>query len=454
MGIYAGPNVTNSNLSLFLDTANRKTSVESAGNQVSYLNTDSWSIGTGSVAGYGVNGGATESQRLYDSDPWGNQNIVWGTYPLGDGYADGGWNGDYFSINSQKTYRYSIWVKRTSSTAGGSFYFGLYTNGTNHVYSLSSGAAENNPYWHYCGIGTFTQNQWYLFVGHIFPSGYSGTTAHPTSGCYLAGNVVKSGNNGGNIPNDAKFPSDATTAMMRVYHYYCGDSTSRLQFAFPRVDLVDGNEPSISELILNSPKVLKDLSGNNNNATAVNFPLYSRNNMGSFYYNGTNHYTVPTFNNIPANQITCEAFIYPQKSGVGTGLIRGAAISCSNTMYLGIIDSVDGGNTFALHWANQTSVNRIYSWVGQIPNNQWSHIVGTYDGTTTKAYLNGVKIWETAQTGTIPSGTYVVGGYAPLLNDGVHNFIGKIATANIYNRALTAIEIKTNFDALRDRYGL
>jgi len=96
----------------------------------------------------------------------------------------------------------------------------------------------------------------------------------------------------------------------------------------------------------------------------------------------------------------------------------------------------------------------LYNWNGSIPNNQWSHLLGTYDGTTSRAYLNGVQIDSWAQTGTITDATYVVGTYGGALTDGVHNFNGQIAIARIYNKALSASEVLQNFNAQRKRFGV
>jgi hypothetical protein len=175
---------------------------------------------------------------------------------------------------------------------------------------------------------------------------------------------------------------------------------------------------------------------------------------GSFTFNGSNNYlTISTFASKPTTAITCESWIKPTKPTV-TGTIRGGSISSTNSMYLGIIDSTDGGVTFSLHWANQTSVSRIQSWNGNVPNNAWSHIVGTYDGTIMRAYLNGVQIYAEAQTGTIPDATYVLGTYGLGLTDGVHNFNGLLPLSRIYNRALSATEVAQNFNAIRGRYGI
>jgi hypothetical protein len=199
----------------------------------------------------------------------------------------------------------------------------------------------------------------------------------------------------------------------------------------------------------------KDLSGNGNDGTATNGPVISYNgNGGSMVFDGVNDYfNIPSFINKPSTQITCDAWIFPTKPTI-TGTIRGGVVSSTNSMYLGIIDSTDGGNTFSLHWANQTSVNRIYNWNGSIPNNAWTYIAGTYDGGTGRAYVNGVQVDAWAQTGTIPDATYVVGTYGPTLTDVTHNFHGRVGVSRIYNRGLTAAEVLQNFNNGRQRFGI
>jgi hypothetical protein len=189
----------------------------------------------------------------------------------------------------------------------------------------------------------------------------------------------------------------------------------------------------------------------------LNSPTFSYNNGGAIVFDGVNDYVqINNFNNKPSAQITCDAWIKPTRSSVGTGTIRGGVISATSNMYLGIIDSVDGGSTFALHWANNTNngSQRPYSWHGSIPNNSWTYIAGTYDGTTSRAYINGVEVWSGSQTGTVPDSTYVVGTYGGALTDGVHNFNGHIGIARIYNRGLSAAEVIQNFNVDRGRFGI
>jgi hypothetical protein len=198
-----------------------------------------------------------------------------------------------------------------------------------------------------------------------------------------------------------------------------------------------------------------DLSPSACKGVLTNSPVFNSRDGGVIDFDGVNDYVnITNFNNKPTTQITTEAWIKPTRASVGTGTVRGGAVSSTNSMYLGIIDSVDGGSTFAMHWANQTSNSRIYNWNGSIPNNAWSYLAGTYDGSTMKAYLNGVEIYSAAQTGTIPDATYVVGTYGGALTDGVHNFNGDISVARIYNKGLSAAEVLQNFNAERGRFGI
>lgn len=217
-------------------------------NNSNLLDVSTWTVGSGSVTGFPVNGDAGESQRLNDTGPYGVSALVWGTYPSGNGNADGGWEGAHVAIDNTKLYRYSVWVRRTSSSTSGTFYFGLHSNGTGDVYHLSDGGSQGNPYWDYRGISWFNQNVWYLVVGHVYPHNYAGTTAHTDSGIYNT-DGIKVAINTGNIPNDCRWPNNATTAMNRTYHYYCGDSTSRLQFYAPRIEVVESATPPVATLI-------------------------------------------------------------------------------------------------------------------------------------------------------------------------------------------------------------
>ena len=220
----------------------------------------SWTTGSGGIGSFGQNGNTGENERVIGTDPWGNSAVVWETRASGDGGPDGGWNHNSFSIDNTKLYRMSVWVKRTSSSAGGTFYLG--TNGFNQCVLRLDGSygEECNPYWDCVGTGAFTQNVWYLVVGHVFPYTYPNSNQHPNTGRWTISGGKVSGINGCNIGNDMKFGPSTNGLNHRTYHFYCGDNTTRLQFFEPRVDLCDGSEPTIDDLLNNRQTKLDSTS--------------------------------------------------------------------------------------------------------------------------------------------------------------------------------------------------
>lgn len=215
------------------------------------LSPQTWAAGNGGTGIFSANGDTGEQNRYMGTDPWGNSALVWQTVPSGNNQADGGWNTSGVSIDQNSLYRFSVWVRRTSATSGGTFYFGLQSS-TGNVVHLS-GNTEGNPYWYYPGTGALSQNQWYLYVGHCFPQYHNGTQAHIDSGVYTTSNGTnKISLPNGNIPYDCKWTSGTTTGVHRTYHYYCADNTTRLEFFWPRIDKIDGSEPSIPQLLTNS----------------------------------------------------------------------------------------------------------------------------------------------------------------------------------------------------------
>ena len=171
-------------------------------------------------------------------------------------------------------------------------------------------------------------------------------------------------------------------------------------------------------------------------------------------FDGTNDYVrIAPLTIMPTTQITMEGWIKPTRT-VSTGTVRGGVVSATNTTYLGIFNSADGGSTHSLHWANTTDSSRPSSAVGNIPNNVWSHIAGTWDGSTSRAYVNGTEVWSSAQTGTIASATYVVGTYGSGLVDGMHNFQGQVAIARMYSIGLSGAQVLQNYNAQKYRFGL
>lgn len=204
--------------------------------------------------------------------------------------------------------------------------------------------------------------------------------------------------------------------------------------------------------------VISDGRLNGTTGTLINGPVFTdaKTHRSSFRFNGNNNYILLSNlePNRPTTEITVASWVYPRRAP-STGTIRGAAVSGDPNHYLGIIDSQDGGVTHGVHWALQTSITRPGSFIGNVPRFSWSYIVGTYDGSRMKAYINGVQVYDVALTGTISGdGRWMIGAYLPSPTDVTHNWDGEISTASIYSRALTQQEITNNFNATRWRFGV
>jgi hypothetical protein len=432
MSSFNGPSNLPSGLILDLDLGNRK-SYQGAAKNVPLLDSTSWTVGTGGVGVYSPNGTIAENQRLVDSDPFGNQNIVWQSNPV-DGNADGGWETSFFSVDTTKTYRFSVWVRRTSVSTAGTFYMGCRTDISNSVIDVSTGSANSNPYWHYSGLGNLAQNQWYLFVGHIMPTNSTGTTMHPNTGYYQPGSANKQGGNlGGNIV-DGRFPTGATVAMSRVYHFYSGDPASHLQFAYNRVEVLDGTELSMQELVSSSYTMVKDMSGYNNH----------------HYLNSTVGTQIPFSGN--PNKLALDG----SSQFIGrVGALTGVTNNCSVIIWYSTTDTkelwVEGQSTLYYIGASEPSPGtpNYYQQNAGTPT-YYVDLNVTTNPMTPINYRNGAyHMFEAKGVDFSAFTQYQWFGYPS-----GWQLAGNVSCIQVYNRVLTAAESTQIFNANRGRYGI
>ncbi|MGY3792179.1 DUF6443 domain-containing protein [Aquimarina sp. 433] len=195
--------------------------------------TDDWTVGTGTTPLFNINGQSSDNQRIFDTNPFGEESLVWRCGNDSNNDADGGWNTDYIPVDKNVAYRYTVWVKRTGSQDGRTYH------GTQNVNNLS-GTANNNPYFWSGDMPNL--NQWYLLVGVVHPHTYSGGNSG-ISGVYdINGTKVKSG-------NDFKWRNNTTTSRFRSYLYYATDTNVRQYFWNPVLTKIDGNGVPVTELI-------------------------------------------------------------------------------------------------------------------------------------------------------------------------------------------------------------
>ena len=159
-------------------------------------------------------------------------------------------------------------------------------------------------------------------------------------------------------------------------------------------------------------------------------------------YNGVNSYVaVPWHSELqPAFAFTVEAWIYPSALPSGSACIIGKNYVTS--YYFGI----ENTGRFIFMPRNQAGGFLRSRVTGTVKVNQWTHIAGTYDGTNTRLYINGVL--DTSRTGITGS----VGSNFDSLYIGcdrqsgsrAYFFNGRLDNVRIWKSARTASEIFNN----------
>jgi hypothetical protein len=84
----------------------------------------------------------------------------------------------------------------------------------------------------------------------------------------------------------------------------------------------------------------------------------------------------------------------------------------------------------------------------------WTHLVGTYDGSTVRFYVNGVLQTSTASAiGVLNTGGTLTYNIARDTT-GFSFWNGQIQSVRLYNRGISDREVQQNFNALRGRFGI
>lgn len=461
MALAHSPRIVTDGLVLAIDAGNLKSFINTGDKNL--INPSTWVPGTtGSQTGFTMNGLASENRIISGTDPFGSQASLWEAVPSGDGNADGGWATSSFAIDPTKTYRFSTWINRTVAGANGHAYLGLsgYNAAMSNIGVLNrvSGVNSTNPYfWVTSSPPTpaqLTTGEWTLVVGHVHPAGSGTGSSHPDSGAYtLAGRKTSSAG-----ITDYVWNTDNARTHHRSYLYYAPNTTARQRWAYPRVDLVDGTEPSIADLIANKVNNLYafNLIGAQE-GTIRNGVAFNSANGGSFVFDGTNDViTLGDVLNMPTNNFTLSAWVKSTSTAPGNnnGIIYKRGTSYPYTA--GYRLCMPGG-TFNLHIADGTDRESLTTPSSSYNDGKWHHVVGVVRrNDKLELYVDGVLATQTASTlaTSITTTTPLSIGALFIPESVYHPFLGNISAVQVYNRALSETEVKQNFNALRGRFGL
>jgi len=182
-----------------------------------------------------------------------------------------------------------------------------------------------------------------------------------------------------------------------------------------------------------------DRSGNGNNGTLINSPTFSN---GIVEFDGADEYvnvadsgTLDGF-----SSVTFEAWVKPDNN---SGYRRIYDKNYNNTYNF----SISNTSTFYIYINGNYSISST-----TVDNNQWNHIVATYDNTSAIFYKNGIVV----NTNSFSHGA--VGSNSADLRIGTNHdslsskFYGDMGSCKMYSKALTASEVLQNYNATKGRF--
>jgi hypothetical protein len=200
-----------------------------------------------------------------------------------------------------------------------------------------------------------------------------------------------------------------------------------------------------------------DISGNYNNTTLINNPVWSNTSGGTITFDGSDDFaTITRTNSIsPTTAISQESWVNFNSSS-DTQVIIGMQLGDSSNNSYALW--YQGGQFSGEVGANGNFDNIGYTWTPTVGT--WYHLSHTYDGTIQRLYINGVQVQTKNTSGLINYNVnntkLVIGGDYNSGYDGglTARMNGKISIVRIYDRALSASEITQNYNSLKGRFGL
>lgn len=197
-----------------------------------------------------------------------------------------------------------------------------------------------------------------------------------------------------------------------------------------------------------------DMTVNANHGSVTSAPVYSESNKGSFAFDGTNDYISSSNYSLSGGQ-TFEVWF--QITG-GPDSPAGMLVQHDHAVPANFgINHVSSDKLAAS--ISYTDGTREYS--GKTTTTTFSHdvlyhVALVYDTSASKViwYVNGAydNQWTLSKTPAFASKPFVIGRWSTSYNN--YYFDGNVYKASVYSKTLSATEVKQNFEATRQRFGL
>jgi hypothetical protein len=255
------------------------------------------------------------------------------------------------------------------------------------------------------------------------------------------------------------FTTQATTAKITAFSFYYQYRTSANpdKMSVAKVLLVQGNYTALHPkywVDVNTTRVntqvLLDLT--NKNTITTNSLTYNSN--GSYEFSGTGQYI--SYNAAELASNTIEFVIY--NPGEQTDVYPSIHQQYGQQTTFGYTWIFLNGNstTIRYQYTGSTVANEV-SWANAATVGTYTHLafVADHSAQTVTMYKNGVLVSTQSTPGikTIPAATAYIGNYGGSANTS-YDLKATLTSYKVYNKALTAAEVKQNFNAIRGRYGV
>ena len=338
------------------------------------------------------------------------------------------------------------------------------------------------PYQAYIATTSFVANQWNHVVWQ-----HNYTTSNLSA--YVNGGLVYNNPEvGRGIPTPGYFlalcQADTTNfgygggfqlpASIAIFRWYNNVLTANQVFQNYKVDYARFGNIMTTNLVLYLDGANYTGSGpwtdmiSNLSFTLTNSPTYSTSNGGFFEFVAASSQYAQSTRSLPSMpNFTIEVWHYFTNvtSGAFPAIITEVYDSTLNSSLNYVIPGIGGtGSTIT---GNQISCTSFISPNWQPPNatgytlpssNAWYQIVGTYDGSNFKTYINTTLRITNAYSGTAPNsggqGINLMKRWDKNASPGNAFWGGRLAIVRMYSTALTQAQITTNYNANKARFGL
>lgn len=159
----------------------------------------------------------------------------------------------------------------------------------------------------------------------------------------------------------------------------------------------------------------------------------------------------------PTDAVTYEVIIIPTADSS-----KQTWLTVANGPKIGMSDGgTSGASYFEMEINGQTTANTVAAEFTEVYDQVFTHLLGTYDGSTIKIYVNGTQAATASYSGAITYDTDYplwINGYrtdSPTLAPNKGKVLGGLAVVRVYNRALNSTEVTNNYNWAKARpYGI